>query len=187
MDRRDFFRFGLRKGGEALLKALGHVMKATVRRSLLRPPGALSEESFLLACTRCGDCRDACPHGAILMVDVVTGGAAAGTPYIDPYHQPCLYCQDMPCVAACEPGALRPAGAGLLPRIGVASVALEHCLVTQGQYCDYCFGTCPTGVEAISRDKEGRPRIDAERCVGCGNCAYICVSQTGKAITVTPL
>ena len=38
--------------------------------------------------------------------------------------------------------------------------------------CDICLHVC--GFLAISRDEDGRPYSDTERCVGCGGCAAIC-------------
>ena len=42
--------------------------KITRRVPLLRPPGAISEQAFLQACTRCDKCIIACPKDAILKV-----------------------------------------------------------------------------------------------------------------------
>ena len=182
LSRREFFSFGLKESTKLIDKGLKHKFK----RPALRPPGALREEQFLITCTRCGDCKTACPHDAIHMVDLLKGGVNAGTPFIDPYYAACQYCEDMPCLSACEPEALRKDDEKQL-KLGTALVELRHCLVKQGQYCDYCFNTCPQGVSAISKHDGGYPVIDAEACVGCGKCAYICVSQTGKAIAIEPL
>ncbi len=73
---------------------------------VLRPPGALAEHEFLDACTRCGDCIEACEPGAIRIAPERMR-AAAGTPMIDASESPCMLCEDLPCIAACETGALR--------------------------------------------------------------------------------
>ncbi len=173
-------------GFQESTKLIDEGLKYKFKRPALRPPGALREEQFLITCTRCGDCRKACPHDTIHMVDLLTGGVNSGTPFISAYYSPCRFCEDMPCLQSCKTGALIQEEDKEL-RIGTAYVHLKHCLVKQGQSCDYCFNTCPTGVWAISEHDDKYPVIDAGKCVGCGKCAYICVSQTGKAITVEPL
>ena len=74
--------------------------------ALLRPPGAIAETDFLEACTRCGDCARACPHDAIREAPARMREAER-TPFIDPHRSPCLMCEELPCIAACETGALR--------------------------------------------------------------------------------
>ena len=180
MSRRDFFKSVLTKAKGTAIEATKVVIQSQLKRKFLRPPGAISEESFLLTCTRCGDCRPACPYSAIHLFGV-EGGVHVNTPFVDPQHTPCRYCEDMPCVAACKPKALHKD----YLKMGVAQLHVEHCLIEQGQRCDYCFKSCPEGVGAISKDSDGLPLIDVEKCVGCGKCEYICVSQSGKALLVS--
>ena len=184
MDRRSFFKFGLDKGVELAKNVASLGLKMKFRREMIRPPGAIPEEKFLLTCTRCGDCQSACPHEAIHLVNAVS--PQAKTPFIDPYFKACQYCEDMPCVKVCQPQALRWNSNKTL-KLALASLNKIHCLVFQGQYCDYCFNSCPEGIDAISKDEQGLLKIDASKCVGCGKCAYICVSQTGRAIEMKAL
>ncbi len=61
--RRAFFESSLRKAGETAVKvAETHVTRRAAR--WIRPPFALGELEFLLACTRCGACIAACPTGS---------------------------------------------------------------------------------------------------------------------------
>lgn len=147
----------------------------------LRPPGALEENAFLAACTQCTDCRTACPYDSIRRLGPEFG-ASAGTPAIIPDESPCYLCEDMPCIAACEPGALRP-----LERrdvsMGLAVLEREKCYVAQGQPCDYCFTRCPLKDSAIVRTSSGLPVIMEAGCVGCGVCAYLC---PGDALWINP-
>jgi ferredoxin-type protein NapG len=186
MSRRDFFRFSFGRSKETAKEAVKTVAKIKFPRTSIRPPGAMSEERFLVLCTRCGDCKTACPHDAIHMMDI-SGGIAANTPFIDPEHTACQFCEDMPCIKSCEPRALLENPKDVPYKIGVAELHAEHCLVAQGQYCDYCFKACPPGVNAIKEGDDRMPVIDQEACVGCGKCEYICVSQTAKAITIRPV
>lgn len=184
--RRQFFKSLVRKSGEGAKKMVSQKLEAAFKRQVIRPPGAVSEERFLLACTRKGDCVEACPHDAIHLMAEGTG-LFKNTPFIDVKHKACQACEDWPCIDACAPGVLHHNPETQFYRIGVARVDLSHCLVEQGQYCDYCFNSCPSGIKAITKDKNNRPAINEDDCIGCGKCAFICVSQTGDAIRVDPI
>jgi ferredoxin-type protein NapG len=186
MNRRSFFKFGITKSREAAINIARVGLRMKFKRSFIRPPGAISEETFLLTCTRCGDCKPACPHDAIHLINEVSAGVQNRTPFVDPYFKACQYCKDMPCIIACEPKALDFPIQGPI-KLGVARFVPEHCLVSQGQICDYCSNQCPDGVKALSMDANKVPGIDQATCVGCGKCAYICVSQSGRAIEIDPV
>ena len=64
MDRRDFFRVGLKKVTQTVVSEVDARVKKKAKR-YIRPPYAISEVEFLLACTRCDDCVAACPHKVI--------------------------------------------------------------------------------------------------------------------------
>lgn len=147
---------------------------------LLRPPGAVAEATFLERCTKCGECAKACPYGAI------TGGSprlgrAAGTPIIDPSNAACRACPDRPCVTACAPRALDPA---LPTKMGLARIDPGMCLAHRGEFCATCSERCPVPGAVVVTN--GRPRIDASVCVGCGACAFSCPAP-GNAIAVMPV
>lgn len=185
-NRRDFFRNSIKKSKEALFSVVEVAVKIKFRRKLIRPPGAISEEHFLLACTRCDKCVTSCPYNAIHLVTQVQSGALYKTPFIDPHFEACRFCEDMPCIKACDDDALIMPPEGVPSPIGIAVIQKEHCLVVQGQHCDYCYNSCPNGLKAITKDDKGVPIINEEACIGCGKCAYICVSQSGKAIVIDP-
>ena len=111
--------------------------KEEPRPRWLRPPGAVEEKAFLSACTQCTDCQMACPYDSIRRLGPEFG-ANAGTPAIIPDESPCYLCEDMPCITACEPGALRP-----LERrdvaMGLAVLEREERCVARGQPCEYCL------------------------------------------------
>ncbi len=149
---------------------------------LLRPPGALDEMRFLATCTRCDLCAEACPHDAISRAPAKYG-PAVDTPILTPAETPCYLCEDMPCIRECPEGALV---AGGQVQIGTAHIALNKCLAHNGQMpgCDYCYDRCPVKETAILLE-DGKPRIVADQCVGCGICEYYCPAP-GKAIQVLP-
>lgn len=144
-------------------------------RRWLRPPGALPEAQFLTACTHCTACQDACPHHSIRRLGPEFGGAA-DTPAIIPGESPCYLCEEMPCIAACEPRALLPLSRREVA-MGLAVIDMANCYVAQGQPCDYCVTRCPLRGEAIRFDERGTPRVQENGCTGCGVCAYLCPAR----------
>ena len=157
--------------------------RPTTCRPFLRPPGALEEERFIEACTRCTDCLEACPHQAIRRLGPEFG-QRAGTPAILPDEVPCMLCEDLPCITACDEGALINTPKRQV-KMGTARIDLRHCYQAQGQPCDYCVTRCPLKGEAIDWDERGLPAVDACACVGCGVCQYLCPAPA-LAIEVVP-
>jgi len=172
---------------------------------LLRPPGALDELEFLTKCTRCDACVRACPENAILKAGANTG-LALKTPYIDPRSIPCFLCTTLPCVPACDDGALvwpqwtRADGTVLdgpkAVRMGTARIKESHCvtwgtLEREARACRTCVDRCPYPEEAIRMtvpeegETIGHPVVDAEVCTGCGICVFACPPEPG-AIHVEP-
>ena len=165
-------------GGQAVYLA------AAGKGELLRPPGAQSESDFMARCVKCGKCLEACPYRAV-HVAPGNAGAAAGTPVIDAREQACRLGEDFPCVAACPTGALRDVEARADVHMGTAVIEEDLCIALQGMRCEVCYRVCPLIDEAMTIDyrmREGdaihavfAPRIDREKCVGCGLCVERCV------------
>lgn len=151
------------------------------RNAWLRPPGALPEKRFLDVCTRCTDCREACPYDAIRRLGPEFAERSQ-TPAIIPLDAPCYLCEDMPCIAACKPKALMPVERCAVD-MGVAIIDAGACYVAKGQPCDYCVVRCPIGRDAILLDDDNLPSVREDGCTGCGVCAYLC---PGSAIFITP-
>jgi ferredoxin-type protein NapG len=91
----------------------------------------------LKACTGCNDCLLACPHQVIRKAGPELG-KGAGTPVIVPEDNPCLLCEDLPCIAACEEGALVPPPEGERASLGLAVVDANACVQLRGEFCDDC-------------------------------------------------
>lgn len=204
MDRRRFFRAGLRqllaKVDEAtqpvqrfakeMAKLDGPAVepagpsKAASRPVTLalplRPPGALTEEAFLSACTRCGECVKACPVGAI----VTDAAVASGAPYIVAERQPCTLCASLACMPACPTGALTFVPRAQI-RMGRAHWGAGKCLRSGGELCTLCVEACPVGTAALDVGADGEIEVH-EACTGCGVCQWVCPT-TPRAIVVTPL
>jgi MauM/NapG family ferredoxin protein len=172
---------------------------------LLRPPGALDELEFLTKCTRCDLCMRSCPENAIVLAGA-SGGFAMKTPYIDPRAVPCFLCTTLPCVAACEDGALvwpsltRKDGTVLdgprAVRMGTAVVKPSRCVTwekedREARACRLCVDRCPYPEEAIhiappaEGETIGHPEVVVDVCTGCGLCVFSCPAEP-EAITVEP-
>lgn len=172
---------------------------------LLRPPGALDELEFLTKCTRCDQCMRACPENAILVAPP-SAGLALKTPYLDPRSVPCFLCTSLPCITACEDGALvwprrTLADKTVLEgpravRMGTARVKEGRCVTwetedREARACRICVDRCPYPGEALRLTEPGEggavghPVVDAETCTGCGICVFACPAEPG-AIIVEP-
>ena len=112
MNRREFFKTGFQKVSKTLVEAADEHVKQKALH-WIRPPYALNELEFLLACTRCDKCIEACPHDVIFPLPARRGARVTGTPAMNLLNKGCHLCEDWPCVTACEPGALKRPEAGL--------------------------------------------------------------------------
>jgi ferredoxin-type protein NapG len=147
---------------------------------LLRPPGALKpDEDFLAACTGCGDCLPVCPPSCIITVEHEDG---RNIPVIDPSAKPCYLCTELPCIAACEPGALIDPGGPERVRLGIAKIDPKRCVTFKGQSCRSCYTACPYPDRAIMMIG-ARPLIGSGACTGCGLCEHACPEHP-KAVVV---
>jgi ferredoxin-type protein NapG len=171
-DRRTFFQETF---GKLLHELAERAEERVAPRRWFRPPGAATEVAFVAACTRCGDCIDVCPVHAILKMPANGGGLAAGTPYLEPSHQACIVCEDMPCAAACETGALVKTDWASV-HMGLLELDPERCITFQGASCGVCARACPVGEAALAMDERGHPVLKPEGCVGCGVCVTACVT-----------
>ncbi len=138
--------------------------------SPLRPPWALGESEFRLACTRCADCVKACPQH-------ILEPAGGGFPQVNFLHGECTFCGA--CVEACPGGALtRRAG---VPQADQAPWPLkahisEVCLSRKGVVCSVCGEQCETGAIRFAPGTGGvvHPRVERYDCSGCGACVRPC-------------
>lgn len=149
-----------------------------------RPPGAVAEAQLLELCTRCDDCADACPHGAILKFTEKAGPLLEATPVLRPETVACHMCEGFPCAQACRTGALVQPFALTWP-LGTVRVRRDRCFTFLGPECGACVGVCPDGAEGISLAGT-HPVVDPELCVGCGKCIHVCPTMP-KAIEMVPL
>ncbi|MFT4703880.1 MAG: ferredoxin-type protein NapG [Bradymonadia bacterium] len=185
--KRDLLRLGRKRVQQSVALGAEYVLDNFADRftpRVQRPPGALPELEFLLACTRCGDCIRSCPVAAILTLDD-GAGASAGTPFLDVNKfRPCVACDDAPCMPACPTDALRVIDIKDAV-MGTAHVDREVCIEWLGGTCDRCIKACPYPDDALLVDEEGRPYIDPRHCIGCGMCVAVCPTSP-IALSVSP-
>lgn len=186
MDRRDFLKRGIGKVTETAVKQVD--AKIAERVNWIRPPFALPELEFLLACTRCDACIKACSHELIFPLATRLGADVVGTPALDLLNKACHLCEGWPCVVVCEPKALQTPATGegdrVWPKLARVSINEATCLPYLGPECGACRDACPVD-EAMSWQHE-RPIINETRCTGCGLCREACVLEP-KAMTISLL
>lgn len=185
MDRRGFFKAGMDQVTRIVVDEMNN--KAVERAThWIRPPYALDELEFLLTCTRCDKCVEACPHNVIFLLAARLGSDVAGTPAMDLLNRGCHLCEDWPCVAACQPGALKFTESDGdkvldLPLLARAEINPSECLPYSGPECGACASSCPVP-GALVWDGT-RPGIDPGLCTGCGLCREACVVEP-KAVEI---
>ena len=180
--RRAFFRRAAGKAAEKVVEQADARIESRATQ-WIRPPFAIAEIEFLLACTRCEACIEACPHDVIFKLPASYGIDVTATPALDLTHKGCHLCADWPCVSACEPAALRlpevddesEGELAALPRLAVASIDTHQCLPYMGPECGACEGSCP--VEGALGWSGYQPVINKQYCVGCGLCRQACITD----------
>jgi len=157
---------------------------------LIRPPGSLAEPRFLELCQRCGLCMKACPTNVINPALAEAGLAGFWTPHLIMTQGYCEYTCTL-CGSVCPTGAIRNLSVqekiNQPIKIGSAYIDRGRCLPWSGNApCIVCQEVCPTSPKAIYLQDEvvpaaaGKPlavqlpRVDLQKCVGCGICENKC-------------
>jgi ferredoxin len=135
--------------------------------SIIRPPGAMSEEEFLKRCIKCGQCMRVCPTNVIQPGGIKGGFENLWTPVLN-NRIGTSGCQ-LNCVACgniCPTAAIRPItidekhGEGEFVeegpiKIGNAFVDRSRCLPWAfGKPCIVCEENCPVSPKAIYTKEE---------------------------------
>ncbi|MEW6687189.1 MAG: 4Fe-4S dicluster domain-containing protein [Candidatus Edwardsbacteria bacterium] len=163
---------GIRKSG--IFSTRGESFGRWKNARLLRPPGSLLEEEFVKRCIRCGACMGVCPNKA-LYPSILEGGISG---FWSPRLIPVLgYCEEFCtlCGQVCPTQAIKRFSQEEKRnlKIGQAVLNQSRCLSwSKRQLCLICYEFC--SYQAIGIDKQGRPYVKSEACVGCGSCEHHC-------------
>lgn len=198
LDRRRFLAAGAIVAAAPLVAEAGRLTGKAGSAELPRrhrnllavtPPGTLTRREFLDRCTGCSLCVDRCPQNVLKVSLDEYSLLRALHPVMDYDASWCVYDCTL-CSNLCPTGALHPLTVSEKhrSRIGLAHADSDTCIsYSQGVKCGACSRRCPTGaitmVEPGDGGKGPYPKIDPQRCIGCGACQYVCPVQP-KAIRV---
>lgn len=157
------------------------------RRIPPKPAGAQSLKHFTNSCTACQLCVSVCPNNVLRPSSDISSLMQPEMQFTDGYCRPeCTRCSEV-----CPTGAIMkitPAEKSST-QIGHAVWIMHNCIVeTDGVQCGNCARHCPVGaislVSSQSNPNLKIPAVNAERCIGCGECEYICPARPFSAIYV---
>lgn len=188
---------------------------------LVRPPGVFVESDFLESCIRCRACVNVCPVHGLDVAHLDQGLENVGTPVLSVPNRYCMVFKDLryqavargtvkavaqtgtewkktrendkvelceKCIEVCPTHALKPTSLDQF-RLGTAVVYKEYCLAWLYGACSFpCIDACVFDAIKLTTG----PIVDAEKCVGCNQCSYVCVARllpgpTGIMVEPTPI
>jgi ferredoxin len=166
---------------------------------LIRPPGAVEESDFLAQCIKCSECMRVCPKNFLHPSFLEAGIEGMFTPIAIGKLGYCEHTCNA-CGYVCPTQAISKLTLYKKQqlKIGLALVKKDRCLTYAHQTpCIVCEEHCPTSPKAIwVKAKEVQKRdgtrltvdqiyVDADLCIGCGICEYVCpvVDEPGIYIT----
>lgn len=173
------------QGGIAVLQK-----KTTPERSVpLCPAGSTSLASFNSHCIGCQLCVSVCPNGVLSPAVSFDNFMHPVMNYEKGFCRPeCTACSDV-----CPAGAIRKVTVEEKSSISIGHAVYNSfsCIVnTDGVSCGNCARHCPTGAITMVPNMFGTkpdslvPSINAEKCIGCGHCEYVCPVRPVSAIYV---
>ena len=153
------------------------------------PVGSGSLKNFTVHCTACQLCVSKCPNDVLRPSGSLDRLMQPEMSFERGFCRPaCTACADV-----CPNGAIKP----IVPeqksstKIGTAVWIADNCIANKdGVRCNNCERHCPNGAIKMIKKKDAAndaariPMIDAERCLGCGACEYVCPARPFSAIFV---
>jgi MauM/NapG family ferredoxin protein len=186
-------------GGSLLMKVNPLSGNGSYNPGLIRPPGSISEQEFLEKCIRCGECMKVCPTNAIQLAMMEGGLEGLWTPVVKTQLGYCEYTCSM-CTKVCPTNAIAKMTLEDKQKIkiGIAYIDKNRCLpYAYGRPCILCQQQCPVQGKAIIMEDAMAlnfrgakvavklPRVNAEKCIGCGICENRCPVSDQAAIRIT--
>lgn len=184
--------------GFAFLRATPQGRGSVYHPRLIRPPGSRPEPDFLARCTACGMCMKVCPTGGLQPAIMEAGLEGLFTPHLVPIIGYCDYTCTA-CGHVCPTEAIRPLTEEEKHqiKIGLAAFDVTRCIpYAYGRNCVVCEEHCPIPEKAIYcvetevELREGKkrriklPKVDPEKCIGCGVCEYVCPLDDAPGVRV---
>jgi ferredoxin len=170
------------------LAAVAAPKVAFAETNAVSPPGAVSEERLLARCTACHLCVSKCPSKVLKPAFLEYGFGGIMMPKMDFEKGFCNYSCTV-CSDVCPNDALVSLSVAQKHGLQIGKVVFEPelCVVhTEGWNCGACSEHCPTQAVKMVPYKDGLtvPVVDADICVGCGACEFICPVRPKRAIFV---
>lgn len=183
-------------GSSFLLLGFKNKGSVDTGKTLIRPPGVISEREFLNKCVRCANCMKICPTNGLQPVIFESGFTGIWTPHLVPEIGYCEYnCNS--CGNVCPTGAIPKLSLARKKEkvLGLAYINKDICLPwAQNKECIVCEEHCPVPSKAIKaydetfeNKKIKRPFVDSSLCIGCGICQTKCPTAPIRAIKVVPV
>jgi ferredoxin len=186
-------------GSALVTRTLGARLDDATSWRPVRPPGSVPEQEFLELCIRCGECFKVCPNNVLQPLGFQQGLEGLWSPHVVADWAGCEPSCNA-CGQACPTSAIRalPLAEKKVARMGLAAVNLDTCLPWAGkEACQLCVDECTAaGYDAIEfvrvhtqADESGKPmagsgflapKVQPDRCVGCGLCQMRCHSINVK-------
>ena len=172
------------QGGLAVLQK-----KQSPERSVqICPAGSFSLAAFNKRCIGCQLCVSVCPNGVLSPAVSFDNFMRPVMNYEKGFCRPeCTACSEV-----CPTGAIKKVTVEEKSSISIGHAVYNSfsCIVnTDGVSCGNCARHCPSGAITMVPNMFGRPdslvpSINAEKCIGCGNCEYVCPVRPVSAIYV---
>jgi polyferredoxin len=165
---------------------------------LIRPPGAQNEAEFLSRCIRCGQCMKVCLTNGLQPVLWEAGLEGLYTPRLISRMGYCSYSCNL-CGQVCPTGAIPNLKLETKQTtvMGIGFFNHSRCIPwSEGTDCLVCEEHCPVSPKAIIFNeqevvnvhgelrKTKLPLVVVDRCIGCGQCEYVCPVGGTAAIRV---